>query len=81
MYSFNGTGIKMAKKRVLRCEKLSCGAFTLVELIIVVVILSIAALLAVPMMSSAADSQLRSGPNLFSGPVPWSHPVCFRPGR
>lgn len=35
-------------------------AFTLLEILIVVVILSIAALVAVPMMSSAADVQVRS---------------------
>ena len=39
------------------------NGFTLVELIIVVVILSIAALIAVPMVSSAADMQVRSAAN------------------
>ena len=40
-----------------------CNGFTLVELIIVVVILSIAALIAVPMMSNAADIQVRAAAN------------------
>jgi prepilin-type N-terminal cleavage/methylation domain-containing protein len=40
-----------------------CCGFTLVELILVVLILSIAALFAVPMFSSAADIQVRSVAN------------------
>lgn len=64
--------MKMAKKRVLRHENMSCRAFTLAELIIVVVILSIAALLAVPMMSSAADSQLRSATNMVAADLEYA---------
>ncbi|MBW8034665.1 MAG: prepilin-type N-terminal cleavage/methylation domain-containing protein [Planctomycetes bacterium] len=62
----------MAEKRVLRQEKLSCNAFTLAELMIVVVIISIAALLAVPMMSSAADSQLRSAVNMIAADLEYA---------
>lgn len=72
MYSFNGTGIKMTKKRVLEQEALSCKAFTLAELIIVVVIISIVALLAVPMISSAADSQVRSAVNMVAADLEYA---------
>jgi prepilin-type N-terminal cleavage/methylation domain-containing protein len=44
-------------------NKRGCSGFTLVELIIVVVILSIAALIAVPMVSNAADIQVRAAAN------------------
>ena len=62
----------MAKKRVLIHKRLSCAGFTLAELIIVVVIISIAALLAVPMISSAADSQVRSAANIIAADLEYA---------
>lgn len=44
----------------IKSRRYARHAFTLLEILIVVVILSIAALVAVPMMSSAADVQVRS---------------------
>jgi prepilin-type N-terminal cleavage/methylation domain-containing protein len=62
----------MVEKRVLRRKKASYGAFTLVELMIVMVILSIAALLAVPMITSAADSQIRSACNMIAADLEYA---------
>ena len=45
------------------------NGFTLVELIIVVVILSIAALIAVPMVSNAADIQVRAAANRIAADI------------
>ncbi|MEN8126306.1 MAG: prepilin-type N-terminal cleavage/methylation domain-containing protein [Planctomycetota bacterium] len=45
-----------------------CG-FTLIEIILVVVILGIAALIAVPMVSSAADIQVRSAANHIAADI------------
>jgi len=52
-----------------------CGgaaAFTLIEIIVVVVILSIAAMVAVPMMSSAADIQVRSAANRLAADLDYA---------
>ncbi len=51
-----------------------CGrnGFTLVEIIIVVVILGIAALMAVPMLSSAADMQVRSAANRIAADLDYT---------
>lgn len=52
-----------------------CGgaaAFTLIEIIVVVMILSIAAMIAVPMMSSAADIQVRSAANRLSADLDYA---------
>jgi len=46
--------------------------FTLVELIIVVVILGIAAAIAVPMLSSAADMQVRSAANRIAADLDYA---------
>jgi prepilin-type N-terminal cleavage/methylation domain-containing protein len=56
-------------------KRTSCGragAFTLIEIIVVVVILSIAALIAVPMMSSAADIQVRSAANRLAADLDYA---------
>ena len=46
--------------------------FTIVELIIVVVIMAIAAALAVPMMSSAADLQIRTASNMVAADIEYA---------
>ena len=67
------------------------GAFTLVELIVVMVILAIAAMLAVPMISSAADVQVRSAANMIAADLDYAksmaisrqqnHSVVFDPAN
>lgn len=48
------------------------SAFTLIEIIVVVLILSIAALIAVPMMSSAADIQVRAAANRLAADLEYA---------
>ena len=48
------------------------AAFTLIEIIVVVVILAVAALIAVPMMSSAADIQVRSAANRMAADLEYA---------
>ena len=53
------------------------NAFTLIELIVVMVILSIAALLAIPMISSAADVQLRSAANMIAADLDYAKSMAI----
>jgi prepilin-type N-terminal cleavage/methylation domain-containing protein len=59
----------------------SCAGFTVVELLIVVVILSIVALTAVPMMSSAAGIQIRSAANMIAADVEYARSMAISHGR
>ena len=51
--------------------------FTLVELLIVIVIISIAALTAIPMMSSAAGMQIRSAANMLTADLEYAKSMAI----
>ncbi|MBN1807063.1 MAG: GspH/FimT family pseudopilin [Sedimentisphaerales bacterium] len=51
--------------------------FTLIELLIVVVIISIAALTAIPMMSSAAGMQIRSAANMIAADLEYAKSMAI----
>ncbi|MHC5061963.1 MAG: pilus assembly FimT family protein [Planctomycetota bacterium] len=53
------------------------NAFTIVEIIVVMVILSIAAVLAVPMISSAADVQVRSAANMIAADLDYAKSMAI----
>jgi len=53
------------------------SGFTLVELIIVIVIISIAALTAIPMMSSAASVQIRSAANMLTADLEYAKSIAI----
>ena len=55
--------------------------FTLIELIIVVVIISIAALTAIPMMSSAAGMQIRSAANMITADLEYAKSMAISRGQ
>ena len=55
--------------------------FTVVELLIVVVILAIAALTAIPMMSSAASMQIRSAANLIMADLEYAKSMAITRGQ
>ena len=59
----------------------SRSGFTLVELIIVVVILSIVALTAIPMMSSAAGIQIRSAANMIAADIEYARSMAISKGQ
>ncbi len=71
------------------CRRWGCGrgpqgaltGFTVVELLIVVVILSIVALTAVPMMSSAASIQIRSAANMIAADVEYARSMAISRGQ
>jgi len=61
-----------------------CGkgrGFTIVELLIVVVILSIVALTAIPMMSSAASIQIRSAANIIAADIEYARSMAISRGQ
>jgi len=61
-----------------------CGkgrGFTIVELLIVVVILSIVALTAIPMMSSAASIQIRSAANMIAADIEYARSMAISRGQ
>jgi len=53
------------------------SAFTLIEIIVVMVILSIVALLAVPMLSSAADTQVRAAANMIAADLEYAKSMAI----
>jgi len=53
------------------------GGFTLVELLIVIAIISIAALTAIPMMSSAASMQIRSAANMITADLEYAKSMAI----
>ena len=55
--------------------------FTIVELLIVVVILSIVALTAIPMMSSAASIQIRSAANIIAADIEYARSMAISRGQ
>ena len=65
--------ISMNKKT----DKYRSGGFTLVEIIVVVVIISIAAVIAIPMLSSAADMQIRSAANIIAADMEYAKSMAI----
>ena len=57
------------------------GGFTVVELLIVVVIIAIAALLAVPMITSAAGIQVRSAANMVAADLEYAKSIAISRGQ
>jgi prepilin-type N-terminal cleavage/methylation domain-containing protein len=55
--------------------------FTLVEVLIVVVIISIAALMAVPMFSSAGSMQIRSAANIIAADLEYAKSMAITTGQ
>jgi MSHA pilin protein MshC len=58
-----------------------CEGFTLVEIVIVIVIIGIAALVAIPMMSSAASLQIRSAANMISADLEYARSMAISRGQ
>ena len=53
------------------------GGFTLIEIIVVVIILGIAAMMAVPMLSSAADMQVRSAADRIAADLEYAKSMAI----
>ncbi len=57
------------------------GGFTIIEILIVVVILAIAAMTVVPMMSSAASMQIRSAANMIAADLEYAKSMAISRGQ
>jgi len=57
------------------------SGFTMIEIIIVVMIIAIAALTVVPMMSSAASVQIRSASNMIAGDLEYARSMAISRGQ
>ncbi len=70
---------KMRKTMILSENKAikALYGFTLIEIIIVVAILAIAALLAVPMFGTAADTQLRTAGNMIAADMEYARSMAI----
>jgi prepilin-type N-terminal cleavage/methylation domain-containing protein len=75
----NSFGSALRKRKDFASHKVS--GFTLIEIIIVVVILSIAAMAAIPLMSSASDVQIRSAANLIAADLEYAKSMAISRGQ
>jgi len=57
------------------------SGFTMVEILIVVVIIAIAAMMAIPMMSSAASMQIRSAANMIAADLEYAKSMAISRGQ
>ncbi len=57
------------------------GGFTLIEIIIVIVILAIAAMTAIPLMSSAGSVQIRSAANIIAADLEYARSMAISRGQ
>jgi len=58
-----------------------CKGFTLLEILIVIVVIGIAALIAVPMMSSAASMQIRAAVNMIAADLEYAKSTAISRGQ
>lgn len=61
----------------MKNQKNKIAAFTILELMAVLVIISIAALIAIPMFSSAAKTQLRSAANMVAADLEYARSLAI----
>jgi len=69
------------RKQLMPCEKNIKNGFTLIELMIVIVILSITALTAIPMLSSGASMQIRSAANMIAADLEYAKSMAISRDR
>ncbi len=61
--------------------KTASGGFTLIEIVIVIVILAIAAMMAIPIMTSATSFQIRSAANVIAADLEYAKTLAISKGQ
>lgn len=61
--------------------KAASGGFTLIEIVIVVVILAIAAMTAIPILTSATSFQIRSAANIIAADLEYAKTIAISKGQ
>jgi prepilin-type N-terminal cleavage/methylation domain-containing protein len=61
--------------------KAASGGFTLIEIVIVVVIVAIAAMMAIPIMTSGASFQIRSAANIIAADLEYAKTIAISKGQ
>jgi prepilin-type N-terminal cleavage/methylation domain-containing protein len=61
--------------------KAASGGFTLIEIIIVVVIIAIAAMTAIPILTSATSFQIRSAANIIAADLEYAKTIAISKGQ
>jgi len=75
--------VESSKTTIVAGGSVSCplGGFTVIEIMVVVIILSIAAALAIPMLSSAGSVQLDSAADMIAGDLEYAKSVAIAKGQ
>ena len=73
----------MPQDRKIKAVKVqnTSGGFTMIEVVIVVVIIAIAAMMAIPMMTSAAGMQIRSASNVIAADLEYAKSMAISRGQ
>ena len=75
-----GVKYQYRSERVMRIPSTDSG-FTVIEILIFVVIIAIAAAMAIPMMSSAGSSQVRSAANMIAADLEYAKSMAISRGQ
>ena len=61
--------------------KAASGGFTMIEIVIVIVIIAIAAMTAIPILTSATGSQIRSAANIIAADLEYAKTIAISKGQ
>jgi prepilin-type N-terminal cleavage/methylation domain-containing protein len=61
--------------------RVACGGFTVIELVIVVIIIAIAAMTAIPLVTSADSFQIRSAANMIAADLEYAKTISISRGQ
>lgn len=75
------SGGRPARRNDGRPRRIRLGGFTLIEIIMVIVILGIAAAIAVPMMSSATSMQVRAAAGMVAADLEYAKSMAISTGQ
>ena len=69
------------RQSILKLSRIRLGGFTLVEMVIVVIILSIAAMMAIPFATSGTSTQLKAAATIISSDLEYAKSMAISRGQ